>query len=142
MRKISHKIAVAISSVALAMASISSIVANASCADIWWSAGNGYTAPKDNSTSVYVNNISNYYVHISVYGRKSGSNKNEPVNTYNGRTIQTTDVTIPGNSKREVHQYVHENGYPIVYAYFTSYSGNGNGWWSADTCGSYTVANP
>lgn len=142
MRKISYKIASIASAAFLAIASVGSVAANASCTDRPWRVGTGDIADKDGDTSVYVNNVSNYYVHVSVYGRKSGSNKNEPVNTYKGRTIQTTDVTIPGNSKREVHQYVHELGYPLVYVYFSSYSGNGNGWWSADTCGSYTVANP
>lgn len=142
MKKISYKIAAAVSAATLAIASVGSVVTNASCTDRPWRVGTGDIADKDGDTSVYVNNVSNYYVHVSVYGRYSGDNYNYPVNSYKGKTIQTTDVTIPGNSKREVHQFVKEIGYPLVYVYFSSYSGNGNGWWSADTCGSYPVANP
>lgn len=142
MKKISYKIAAAVSAATLAIASVGSVVTNASCTDRPWRVGTGDIADKDGDTSVYVNNVSNYYVHVSVYGMKPNDANLYPVNKYNGQTLNTTDVTIPGNSKREIHQFVHENRYPLVYVYFSSYSGNGNGWWSADTCGSYTVANP
>ena len=69
----------------LSLGMMVSIPANASSSDTYWSSGNSYTRDKDNASSVYVQNVSDYYSWVTVYGRKSGVNTDYEVN-YNPAT--------------------------------------------------------
>lgn len=130
---------VAAATLSLGMAG--SISANASTSDTYWSSGNSYTRDKDNDSSVYVQNVSDYYYSwVTVYGRKSGDNTDYEVsyNPATGQSLTTHDVTIPARSQRRVRQFVYERGYRLVKVVF---SGSGSGWWSPDCAGTYTYAN-
>ena len=70
----------------LSLGMMVSIPANASSSDTYWSSGNSYIRDKDNASSVYVQNVSDYYYSwVTVYGRKSGVNTDYEVN-YNPAT--------------------------------------------------------
>lgn len=119
--------------------SISASAGNTS--DTPWEAGNEYTRPKYDATSIYVQNVSMIYsTKVSVYGRKSSNGDNLPVNTYNGRTLATIGLTLPPNSQRLIRQFINEKGYS--YAHISFYNGNtACGQWSPDSVGSYPTIN-
>ena len=106
-----------------------------------WEAGHEYVRPKYDCTSIYVQNVSVIYsTKVSVYGRDYSSNENKMVNTYDGRTIVTTGLTLPPNCERFIRQFVHENYYPMACISF--YNGNtACGQWSPDSVGSNPTIN-
>lgn len=125
----------------LSLGMMVSISANASSRDTEWISGKSYIRDKDNSSSVYVQNVSDYYYSwVTVYGRISGDNTDYEVdyNPATGQTLTTHDVTIPARSQRRVRQFVYENGYRLAKVVF---SGSGSGWWSPDCEGTYPYAN-
>lgn len=141
MKTIVKKLMSIIGAATLSLGMAVSISANASTSETPWISGSSYIRDKDSSSSVYVQNVSDYYYSwVTVYGRKSRDNTDYEVN-YNpatGQTLTTHDVTIPARSQRRVRQFVYERGYRQAKVVF---SGSGSGWWSPDCDGSYTFAN-
>lgn len=96
----------------LSLGMMVSISANASSSDTYWSSGNSYTRDKDNASSVYVQNVSDYYYSwVTVYGRKSGVNTDYEVN-YNPATGQTLTDNI-GNKQQKSLEYTLSQSQPI-----------------------------
>lgn len=125
----------------LTLGMVASLPASASINDTSWAAGGSYIRDKDNASSVYVQNTSDYYyATVSVYGRKSNDNTDYEVNrnNKNGQVVVTHDLSIPARSQRLIRQFIYENGNQFAKAVF---SGGGSGWWSPDSVGSYTYAN-
>lgn len=135
------KIFSAISAVALSLGMTVSIPVHASTANSSWYGGGSFVRDKDDYTSIYIQNVSDYYyAWVTVKGRKSGDNTDYEVNVsdLDGQTVTTHDLTIPARSERLVRQFVKENDCQFAKVIFT---GGGSGWWSPDSVGSYTYAN-
>lgn len=119
--------------------STSAVSAFASTQDIGWEGTTNRIRTKDNTSSVYVYNQCARNCTVSVYGYRNGNNYSVSSCSGYKKTFKTVGVTIPAYSKREVHQYVKEKGYPQVHIYFNTYKTWGV--WSSDTAGNYTDAN-
>ena len=125
----------------LSTSAVSAFAAAPNNKDYGWAGTHSYYNKKNNSSSVYVYNQSKYDCYINVYGAKVSQGATYSVSSCNGyrSTFKTVDVKIPSGSKREVHQFVNEKGYPYVFVNFkTRYT---FGVWSADTVGNYPDAN-
>lgn len=130
-----------VSAAALSLGMMASISANASSKDSQWYSGSSFTRDKDNDSSVYIQNVSDYYYSwVTVYGMKIDDTTNYEVNVHptTGQTVNTHDVTIPARSQRRVRQFINERGCQFAKVVFT---GNGSGWWSPDCDGTYPLAN-
>lgn len=127
---------------AMSMASMSAFSVSAgNTGDSSWKNNDESWRVKQDSTSVYVNNTSGNSTKVSVWGEGSlgGTAQADVSRPVGGGTYyQTKDLTIPGNSKRLIKQYVYENG--CLYAHI-KFTGSGAGYWSPDSVGSYTYAN-
>ena len=133
------KKAAAVFAAAMTILSTSAASAFASTTDIGWEGVTNRIRSKDNTSSVYVYNQSYKDGTVSVYGYKNGYNYSVSSCSGYRNTYKTTNVTIPARSRREVHQFVKEKGYPSVHIYFNT--DKTYGVWSSDTAGSYTSAN-
>lgn len=145
MKKIIHRLSVLAAAAVLsvsAMLSTTSLAANTY--DTYWAGGNGYTRPKEDSSSVYVRNDSPNQVAVSVYGVSyiNGITVHNYVSDCNGfPTLNTIGVKIPGQCERVIRQYIYEKGYNQAYVSFAG--NNTSGYWSPDTANQwlYTPAN-
>ena len=141
MKKMTKKISAVLCSLTVMLSSATALMANAgNTSDTKWSSGNNYCRAKDDDTSIYVKNSSDYYYsYASVYGETTANdNQKKDVGYYNGTRLTTQNLTLPARSERQIRQFVHELGYPYVHIFFT---GSGYGVWSPDSVGSYTLAN-
>lgn len=136
-----NKITAIIGAVMISATTIGTITTNASTTLQSWTVNNVYDDTKNDTSSVRIENSSNYYVHVDISGY--GNNGTVDPAYYNGQTLNVNNVSIPGNSNRRVKQFVKENGGHTVVVYFYSYSGYGYGKFSGDSPSScnYPYAN-
>ncbi len=100
---------------------------------------------KNTDSSVYVSNDTNYPEHsvkFSIYG-SNNTNFGDGYNVYScsqySEILKTYNLSIPGNSKRRVRQYINELGYSYAAPFF-QHNGLNYAWgkWSPDCYSSNT----
>ena len=113
--------------------------------DTDWSVGHDYCRVKEDSSSVYVKNVSLLYTaKVSVYGADyvNGTLVNY---TVNGQNFSALNLTLPVNCERQIRQNVWEYGHTYAHIYFANPGSGYNsscGKWSPDCYGtSYTYLN-
>lgn len=115
---------------------------NPNARDTYWYGSHRFTRVKTNDTSLYINNTSDYYVSVSVYGAETSDSSNiyYDVSSAPGYgSVQTLNVVIPAHAERFVKQFINEKGMDLASVWFKE-SGT-HGYWSPDSVGSYPYAN-
>lgn len=110
--------------------------------DTYWYGSHRFTRRKTNDTSLYINNTSDYYVSVSVYGAKTsddGSIYYDVSSAPGYGSVQTLNVVIPAHAERFVKQFIKEKGMDLASVWFKE-SGT-YGYWSPDSVGNYPYAN-
>ena len=154
MNKILHKLTIFTTAAMLTISSVATFTTSATNPDsndpgsypnfhdTYWYGSHRFTRVKTNDTSLYINNTSDYYVSVSVYGARTS----DVINTYYDvssapgcGSVQTLNVVIPAHAERFVKQFINEKGMNLASVWFKE-SGT-SGYWSPDSIGSYPYAN-
>lgn len=124
---------------AASMLSMNMVTASA----INWTAPCTQQTAKTSTASLYVRNSGTVSCYLNVKA-VTGNNVIKDVSTYNGKTLQTTNLTIPASQTRTVKQFVYELGYRTVQVHFWKSPPGGaeaKGTWLADTPAYYPPVN-
>ena len=111
--------------------------------DTFWTCGAGpYARHKNTTTSVYVNNTSDYEVTVDIWGKNEGSNTihhagcSSQANENSGiHAYKDENITLSNNGPKVLKQFIGERTLTYACVRFTGSSG-GSGYWSPDTSGS------
>lgn len=111
--------------------------------DTLWIGSHDYIRRKTDDSSLYISNLGDNYVTVSVYGAKTsdGAKNNFYDVSYapGYGSLQTINVVIPAHSERFVKQFINEKRMDLARVWFKE-SGI-YGYWSSDSIGSYPYAN-
>lgn len=132
MKKAFRKMSVVLAAV-MAVAATSMMPVSANSSNTSWATNTSCCRKKDSNSSVYVKNETSHNARVYVNGRSAEVGQDYSVSYYNGRTLNTTNLTIPANSHRTIKQFVNELGYTYVNLVFHETTGVAHGLWAPDT---------